>query len=229
MGINLDKVVSDLLLTIRGSRVNQSEPISKRQLEDWVHQYRALLIRRDIGKGYKISPDYVQEMDNMKLEFVDEAEDNTIDSDRYMLRTSSKLPKTLDLPMGGSITYVGTPLGKQLQLVPYNRLHWQDYRKYTGRDNMAALRNQHIYVKNAEELEYINVRGVFENPLEVEDTNETNWAENYPLPQDKVPILKQMILERELSIIARSPSDNTNDSVFRLSQNVEGQQQVKQQ
>ncbi len=223
MGIDLEKLTKDLLTIIRGSIVNQSEPVSIRQIEDWVHQYRALLIRRDLTKGYSLNPDYLQELDNEELEFVDEAEDNSIDSDYYILRTKNQLPKTLDLPLGSGIKYVGTVLGKQIQVVPYSRLHWQKYRKYTGKDETAALRNQRIYIKGSEELEYINIRGIFENPLEVEDSNDTNWYANYPLPQDKVPILKQMILSKELGIISRAPSDTSNDAQFNLSPNVEKQ------
>jgi len=228
MGINLDKLTKDLLLIIRGSKIAQSEVISERQIEDWIHQYRALLMRRDLGKGYQINQDYIQEMDNMELDFIEKSEDAPVGSGTYILRTKNKLPKTLDLPQKSGVTYVGTTLGKQLQVVPYNRLEHQKYRKYTSKDNIAALRNQYVYVLNAEELKYINVRGIFENPLEIEDTNETDWRTNYPLPQDKVPILKQMILQQELNIESQSPSDNTNDSSHRLSPNAETQR-VQQQ
>lgn len=224
MGIDLDKLVKDLLKIIRGSIVNQSEPVSTRQIEDWIHQYRALLLRRDIAKGYRINPDYVQELDNEGLEFVETSEDNSIGSDDYILRTKNKLPKTLDLPRKNALTYVGTVLGKPIQIMPYSRLHWQKYRRYTGKEETAALRNQYVYIRGSEELEYVNIRGIFENPLEVEDTNDTDWYSNYPLPQDKVPILKQMILERELGITSKAPSDTSNDAAFNLSPNVEKQQ-----
>ena len=58
--ITLNTITTDLLNIIRGAQVTQSEPISKRQLEAWVHQYRALLIKQEMDKGKMPNPDYIQ-------------------------------------------------------------------------------------------------------------------------------------------------------------------------
>src|SRR6056297_1543522 len=132
MGINLDKVVTDLLLIIRGSQVSQSEVISKRQIEDWVHQYRALILKRDLDKGHIINPDYIQEIDDVSMSMVEGSGDNPISSDCYILRSDKQLPKTIDLNKGNGLVYVGSILGRQFQIVPFNRLHFQQYEKYTS-------------------------------------------------------------------------------------------------
>ena len=229
MGINLDKLITDLLLIIRGSQIAQSEPISKRQIEDWVHQYRALLLKRDLDKmNRSVNTDYIQELDDLSVNLVEGSEDNQIDSNCYLLKTDNKIPKTLDLYKSNGITYIGTILGRQLQLVPYNRLFTQKYQKYTNNSELASLRNQYIYIKNNDQLRYINVRGVFENPLEVGKITGEDYRSNYPIPQDKVPILKQMILKQELNIESQSPSDTENDSSHRVSPNVEKQSRQQQ-
>jgi len=221
MGVSLDKIVQDLLLIIRGSSVSQSEPISKRQLEDWVHQYRAFLLKRDLDKNKMINPDYVQEISDLQLEMVQTSEDNDVESGSYITRTLEQLPKTLDLNHKSGIVYIGTILGDQIQLVPYNRFQLQKHRKYTGKDKIAFLRNQYLYVHNNELLEYINLRGVFENPLEIESFNDEDYRSNYPLPIDKVVTLKQLILSKELGIEAQSFSDDKNDSDHGVSPNTE--------
>ena len=65
--VTIDTIVSDLLNIIRGAQVTQSEPISKRQLEAWIHQYRALLIKQDMDKGKMPNPDYIQTIQDMIL------------------------------------------------------------------------------------------------------------------------------------------------------------------
>ena len=69
--ITLNTIITDLLLVIRGSKISDSETISKRQLEEWIHQYRSLLIKQDIDKGKMPNPDYIQEIDHLKLESID--------------------------------------------------------------------------------------------------------------------------------------------------------------
>lgn len=225
MGVNLDKIIQDLLLIIRGSSISESEPISKRQIEDWVHQYRALLLKRDIDKGYAMNPDYIQEVPNRELESILGSEDNNISSECYIFRTKEQLPKAIDTKKyNGGITYIGTILGNQIQLLGYNRFQVHKNRKYTGGDLVAFIRNQYVYVSNNELLEYINIRGIFENPLELSNlTNiDIDYRFNYPIPMDKISTLKQMILQGELGIESQSFSDEVNDSNHGVSPQTEG-------
>ena len=219
MGISLDKIVQDLLLIIRGSNISQSEPISKRQLETWVHQYRALLLKRDLDKNKVTNPDYIQEIPNLTISLIEGSEDNTIGSDCYISRTAVKLPKTINLNAKSGLTYIGTILGNQIQLIPYTRFQWQQYKKYTSNDKLAFLRNQYLYVYNNELLTNINVRGIFENPLEITTFDNVSYRDNYPLPVDMIPILKEMILKQELNIIAQAPSDTKDNSSHGVSAN----------
>jgi len=222
MGVSLDKIVHDLLLIIRGSNVSQSEPISTRQIEEWAHQYRAVLLKRDLDKNRMPNPDYIQEIPNLALSSIEGSEANDIGSDCYIFRSTLQLPKALDLSKKSGITYVGTILGVQIQMVPYNRFRWQEYKKYTSHDKLAFLRNQYMYVSNNTLLEYINVRGVFENPLELTAFNDVDYRENYPIPMDKIPALKEMILQKELGLMAKVPTDDKNDSDHAVSAQVEG-------
>lgn len=228
MGISLDKIVQDLLLIIRGSNISQSEPISKRQLEEWIHQYRSLLLKRDLDKNKVANPDYIQEIPNLSISLIEGSEDNNIGSDCYISRTEVQLPKTIDLNAKSGLTYIGTILGNQIQLIPYTRFQWQQYKKYTSNDKLAFIRNQYLYVYNNELLTSVNVRGIFENPLELTDFDSYDYRANYPIPRDKIPALKEMILKGELGIESQAPSDTKDDGSHGVSPNVE-QGKVQQQ
>src|SRR4030042_5295579 len=221
--ITLNGIVTDLLNVIRASNISQSETISKRQVEEWVHQYRTLLLKRDLDKGKKPNPDYIQEIGNIKLEAVELAGNNLtssgVETGVFIYRTSLEIPKTIDLNFTSGLTYVGNPVGNEIQLIPESRSKWQQYKKYTPSDKMCFLRGGYIYIINSEALEFITVRGVFEVPSEVvrfvnpiTDQPFFILVSKYPIPANMVPVLKQMILQQELKIGASAPTDTTTDS-----------------
>lgn len=218
----LNTVIEDLLKIIRGSIVSASEPISKRQIEDWVHQYRAVLIKRDLDKNNYPNPDYIQEIPKLALETV---QLGNVD----YLATALELPKTINLNVKSGYTWIGTLEGKELQLVPQHREQWQQYKKYTPNDILCFLKDNKLYFRdNDPSLDYITLRGIFENPMEVgrfinPETNlpYTDYNSPYPVPNNMLDSLKKMILESELNITIGSPSDTKNDSNHGVDQNEE--------
>lgn len=221
--ITLRTITADLLNIARGANISSSEPISVRQLEDWVHQYRAVLLKRDLDKGKKPNPDYIQEINHLRLEAV-EATGEDISSSRnesgtYRYRTILEVPKTVDLNFTSGFTYIGTPIGEEIQFVPEGRVRWQQYKKYTPKDRLCFLKNGHLYVENDSPLEFIKIRGVFEIPSEVgrfinpiTDQPYFNLDSKYPIPATLVPALKDIIIQKELKIETNVPTDTTNDS-----------------
>jgi hypothetical protein len=233
--VTLNTIVTDLLNVIRGAIVSQSEPISKRQLEGWVHQYRAMLLKRDLDKGKMPNPDYIQEIRGLKLSAVDEASGmSNYARGEYLLRSDLQIPKTIDLNFKPGFTYVGTVDGHELSFVPESRHKWQMWKKYTAHDPVVFLKDNYLYVSGEDNLKYLTVRGIFEVPTEVinfvnVETGQENYLmdEAYPMPIDKVPVLKEMILKGELGIEARAYSDKTEDSQHEVESNVESQPRQK--
>ena len=222
--VTLRTIVNDLLRIVRASNVSSSETISLRQIEDWVHQYRGLLLKRDLDKGKKPNPDYIQEIGNVRLVPIELAGDNILEerntTGTVIYRTSLEIPKTIDLNFTSGFTYIGTPTGNRIQLIPESRSEWQRYKKYTADDKLCFLRNGYIFVINSEALEFITVRGIFEVPSEVgrfvNPITEQPYFDldsKYPIPINLIPTLKEMILQKELKIEVSSPTDNTNDAV----------------
>jgi hypothetical protein len=226
--VTLNTIVSDLLEIIRQAKVSRSEPISKRQLEAWVHQYRALLLKQDLDKGKMPNPDYIQEIPSIELEVVDRTYGSTFDSFTYMLKTKLAVPKTVDLNFKPGFMFVGSPDGTEFQFIPEGRAQWQQYKKYTKFDNVVFLRNGYLYLLAVSPLSFITVRGVFEVPTEVSnfvnvnmDARSADLDDPYPIPINMIPTLKEMVLKGELGIEYKSPSDKSNDSQGSVSPNTE--------
>lgn len=221
--VSLSAIIQDLLWIIRGSQVVESETISWRQLENWVHQYRALLLKRDLDKNKYPNPDYIQEIQCIKMVVVDKADDSTIKTNKLLLRSELQLPRTIDLNYKQGFTYIGTLDGKELQLMPQSRSRWQKDKYYTADDPICFYKNRYLYLDNDFVIEYISVRGIFEVPTEVGNfinpfTNlpEFTLDSKYPIPITMLPALKEMILKNELNIITKETSDVKNDSTNNL-------------
>ena len=217
--ITLNTIVNDILKIIRNFDVSRSETISKRQIEMWVHQYRALLLKQDIDKGKMPNPDYIQTIPALSLDVIDESDSIDLHSKSYILKTNLEIPKTIDFNFKSGFTYIGTVDGNEIQLVPECRNKWQKYRKYTNNDNVAFIRDGHIYLIYVKPISQITVRGIFEVPTEVmnfvnshAEAIDGGWDDPYPIPNNMLPTLKEMILKRELGIGVSMPSDKSNDS-----------------
>lgn len=226
MAITLNKITTDLLNIVRGADVSRDEPISKNQLEYWVHQYRALLLKRDLDQNRYPHPDYVQEFNGLVLEKVDKAGSNAVSSELYTLRTVLDLPKFLDLNDRIGITFIGTVTGDEIQLMSQQRSPWQQYKSYTKNNKIAYIKGDKLYIERCPLIRYVTVRGVLEDPTVAKDYSShtgistyTNDS-SYPIPADKLPALKELILQKELGIMYKERSDNDNDSDQEVSPNI---------
>jgi hypothetical protein len=218
--VSLNKIVEDLLLIVRGSRLADSEKISKRQIESWVNQYRGVLIRQNISNGDTLNPDYIQTIPSVELVPIDASGGiSTIETGTVFYRTASKLPKTINLKYMSGITFVGTLDKKRIQLIPGHRAEFQLFKKFTPKETLAYLEDEYLYVINPKGLRYITIRGVAEVPSDwALFSNSTMTAQSftmdsqYPIPINMIPALKQLIIEREIGIESVAPGDVSNDS-----------------
>jgi hypothetical protein len=218
--VTLNIIIDDLLKIIRGARPTQSEPITKIQVENWIHQYRSLLLKREIDKGKPVDPDFIQTIDAIKLTNEDLAgADSTVETGIKIYRTSIQIPSTVSFNNMDGLVFIGDLYQNEIQIVPEHRVKYQQYKKYTSNETLAYKKGDYIYIYNPKELRYITIRGVFEVPTNVYDmantvTNRTlaTYSDAYPIPMHLLPALKEMILKQELGIETKSPSDNEIDS-----------------
>ena len=217
--ISLRAIIYDLLDIIRAAQIADDEPITEKQVESWIHQYRGILIKRDVDKNKTINPDYIQSIDSIPLEY---------DSTRKMYKTSISIPVTIDFNHKTGLLFIGDVNGNRVQLLPESRVNYQKYNKYTGDDTVGFLKNRVLYLSNSKELDEISIRGIFYIPGEAEIAagNTYTYDSFYPIPYHLVPTLKQEILKNELGIEYSAPNDNTNDSNHNISSDVEGVRQT---
>jgi len=213
-------LIRDIIRISRGGVESQSETISDRQIEMWIHQYRALLIKQDIDKGKYPNPSYIQELKGLKLSSIDASEITGKPIGKYILKSNLQIPKLIDLNYSQGITYIGTPDGREIQIIPQSRSKWQQYKFYTNNEPLVYIKNQYLYLVNGEVLEYLNIRGLFEIPMEVELFNNPVIGTpifdastyKYPIPMNMLSPLKDLIMSKELGIMLKTTSDTDNNA-----------------
>lgn len=206
----LNTIISDIMETIRNGHVAQSENISRLQVEQWIHTYRALLLKQDIDKDGDINPQYIQYMDGVSLDLIQESKIGDRSTGSHMLETSIELPKLLDLNHRSGLVSIMDMYGNAIQLGSRSKAKYQTSRKYTCNDYIAFIRGKKLRIEGPDLIEYVNLGVIAENPSEVEKIC-GSYDQPYPIPADKIPVLKELIFQKELGIRLNVLSDTSNN------------------
>lgn len=204
--VNLDAITEDLLRIVRGSEISDDEPISKRQLEHWVHTYRALLIKRDLEKKRIVSPEYMQEITGISVT------ETSPGSGLYS--TDIVIPNVIYRKNDSGYVWIGSAT-EQYQLIPSIRAEYQGCKKYTSDYPYVYLIQDTLYTNRSDDMV---IRGLFDDPMEAAAINNSSIStrDRYPIPASMIPTLKEMILGKELNIEYRSPSDEENNATHNI-------------
>lgn len=213
----LNTIIDDILLELRNSSVSESEHISRIQIEQWINNYRALLIKQDIDKGRDINPMYVQTIRCIHLERKE------CIPGHFVYVSDITLPKLIDFHFRTGLVSVKDMYGNLIQLGSESKMKLQKYRKYTCKDYIAYLKDSRIYVEGGNnQLEYIEADVILENPADANECFDPD--EPYPAPAHMIPTIKDLIFNKELNIMPKMPTDTTNNSNDDM-QNIYKQQQ----
>ena len=211
---SLNALIDDILLIIRNNNISESEDLSRAQIEQWIHHYRAQLIKQDESKGYNVDPSYTQTLDPLELEKISindidnyPIDDNTLCPQMFKYKTIEKVPKPLAFHYGDGFVSVTDLHDRTIQKTSKNRRHFQWLRR-TGKEYTYYYLPDYIYVQGLDGLRYIRVVGIFEDPTAAGLDPDAP----YPMPADKIGPMKQMIFNNELSFMLQRISDDVNNA-----------------
>ena len=203
--MTLNNLIDDILLEARNNNITESEQLSRRQIEQWIRTYRAFLIKQDLDKERTLNPAYVQTMP-MHISKVEEEDFH------YEYQSDEELPELIDFNYMPGVVSVKDQFGNLIQLGSETKMKYQKYRKYTCKDYIAYVKDNHVYVESTiNGLEYIDVSVIAENPTDLKQCYNPD-TDDYPLPSAMWATVKQLIFTREIPWMLGKPSDVTNDS-----------------
>ena len=217
--MTLNEIAYNLLNLVRGGRSNHDEHISLDQIKFNIMHYRAVFIRRDYAKNGFNSRHAEQDLGCVDLVPVDASKCCNIDTKCPVYRTVKKIPKTIRYNFEEAITFVGDVSGMNtIPMVSVNMLQWLPFDKYTSKKMKAYMIGDYLYIYNAEGLESINIRGVFEEPEDVSKFDQCSDGKCYDDSKDRFPIGMDMLstinkglVDGELNLLTSTFNDTTND------------------
>lgn len=211
----LRQIYFNIMNIIRGGRQSDDELISERQMTFMVNYYRGMLIRQDYEKKRNINPDIVQDLKCVPVVLVDKADCCEIVTDCYILRTETPIPKTIEFYYNNALMYVGgVDKVHPFQISSIYESTWASGNRLTGSLEKAYLLNGYVYITSNTVLKHVNIRGIFEDPITAMEYNACNnhytcepYEEPYPVSASMIPIITQMIMEKELRLVLTPRSD----------------------
>lgn len=206
---SLNTIIDDIMLELRNSNISESEQLSRLQIEQWIHYYRAFLIKQDIDKGRDINPSYVQTK-NVTL---------TKTGDTYT--SDIKIPKTLDFHFDSGIRSIRDNGGRLIQLGTRLKAELQPIRQYAIYDPIAYMQNDYIKIMSngTNNITSLEVDVIAEDPTSVNSPYDADSV--YPIPANMIPTIKDLIFSKELNIMPQEIVDEKNNSNDDTNRNVQ--------
>ena len=214
----LNEISHNILNLYREGRSSNNDTFSLRQINFWVKYYRALYLRREINKNGAILDSFKQSI-CIELEEVDESKCPSHLLGTNVVRSKEKIPTLLRGRASLLVSYVGAIDGTtRWQFVPPYAMDWQQYNLYTNKRLKAFILDDYLYVFPDCSVKHAMLRGVFEDPEELNGYNDESSVcydsnSQFPFPVDLLPYLTQDILKNELRIAEVGKEDTSNDTI----------------
>jgi hypothetical protein len=215
--MTLDEIAYNLLNSFRGGRSSQDETISIDQIKFNIKHYRAVFIRRDYARNGLVTRHLEQDLRCIELEKVDLSKCCGITLNCPAYRSVKRIPRTVRFNFEEAITYVGDVTGlKRFQIIKPYEVNYLSADKYTGKNVKAYMIEDYLYIINLN-ADFVNVRGIFEDPEEASKFTDCNNAPCYtddspfPMPMDMVQAITQGMINGELRLLAGTFSDTSAD------------------
>jgi len=196
---------------------NRDYSFSDRQILYWAKYVRNDLLYKDLKNADIINPQYEQDFGCIKLNKIDQANCTEVKWGENLL--TATIPKLLDLKDNAGLTFLG--LVDKVTSIPVNVTDGilDDHAPYKRKSGMSAqIIGNRVYIYGNNDLCYINVRGIADDPTTVQSCGIDNVVkcfdfdkDCYPIPSHLEKAMYDMIFTHTMPIILRSLSDKKND------------------
>ena len=223
--MTLKELVYRIIGLYRAKHKN-TDNLSTRLVESWIHSTRSLIVRQRLDKEiFTIEESYVQDLGPKELEPIDSSIFPDIPSGRKMKRTKDPIPQPIVLGKGiPGFLRVGPAdrMESNFKVVSYETALVSGYGKFNSRDIYCFYLENHLYFISKDwnyfrSLDYVDVRGIFQNPIEA------GYEENkpYPISYNIVELMEDHIIRNRLPLVMSGLADETaneRDDIVNLPQ-----------
>lgn len=228
----LREYIYDIRMLAQRMRVSDDSRLTDRMITFWINNQRELWLKRQENKSYRRDSQVIQSLGAVPLEVVDVSEaPSNLKTGVSILRTKKKIPQTIVLDdLDDGITSVGPidKLAHRFSYIDYTRVNFAGSCKYNRNEVFAFRQNNqdesYLYLFSNDDnqtlktLEYVNVRGIFRNPLDLQNYKDYNGVSvftkdsDYPMNSAIWEYMKDQILKSDIGFMSQVRTDTTNDA-----------------
>ena len=209
----------------RGGQGNSDdERLNIKQIRFWINGYRASGLFEVTDYGKNIDPQLLQDLGVVPLVEVDAADSSCPLVPWGCTIKKVVISKLIDFPELRALEYVGY-INKQSSFI----INYPSVASYKKATRFGALSSRVYLIGNTlyfllskkdEFLEYVNIRGVFEQPESVKYYSENNCegtcynpqTDEYPMPARMYEYVLTKILRNELNWTEQAVNDELNNA-----------------
>jgi len=219
---SLNQLVYELLENRRGD-LKDTDPVTVRLVVDWIQSRRSQFLKRQFGKPMRsIDNNLIQDLGVITMGKVESNDlSPVVSTGEYMWRSTIEIPPTIDSDDGtGTFTRIGpaTKLHSDYKILPYEKALSYGYGKFNRHAICAFVLGNYIYLTSRSGFhfnhQYINVRGVFQDPIAAARILDSTWDydDDYPINKTLIDDLKAAIVKEKFPTTLVQPEDNTDDA-----------------
>lgn len=207
-----------------------TDSLSERLVQSWIESTRALLVRQKLDRHIThIDEALVQSLGPIELEAVDSSVVPGIPSDRKMKRTKELIPEPVmrkgDIP---GFVRVGPAdrMESKFKVVSHEAALYSGSGKFNSKDIYAFYIDGKLYLLSKDwnyfkQLDYIDIRGVFQEPIKAAKFTDPDFNEDspYPITASLIEQIEAYIQQNKLPVVMSGMSDdvaNQRDNLTNL-------------
>ena len=209
----------------RGGQGNSDdEKLNIRQIKFWIQGWRAKGILEQTDYGKNIDPQLVQDLGVVPLTEVDQADSNCPAVEWGCTIKKITIPKLIDFPLNRAVLFIGK-IDKRTPFIldSPDVTIFKEATQFGKMRSRASLIGNNVYFRlygDDAEIEYVNFRGVFENPEQVSKYSAPGCdakcydplVDEYPMPMSLYEYVVKGIMTTELNISMQTINEQLNDA-----------------
>jgi hypothetical protein len=200
--------LQEIIYNLKDSLGSDAEELTNRQYKFIIDYYRAKLLRQRLGRGEKLAPVFAPALHKIEIEKTSENDPGCADLDCDSYKTKKEIPNIIPYSLDATLLYLGSTDGfLSFQETTFQSLPFEVHAKYIKEQSKWYILGDKIYITTPpeEQIEYITIQGVFEDPLAAAalcDDFDTaclrNYAFEYPISGDMLDAIYKLIRDNEL-------------------------------
>ena len=206
----INTIIDDIMLQMRRNNITESESYNRKQIEQWIIQYRAMFINQAIANNVKISSNYYQTFAT-QLEQVSLGDMGG--TGVTIRRSQDKIPRPCLGSSSFKTIYSTDVFGQEIQIMSKKRSNANRTRRHFTNDRATAYidSNRRYCIENDDSIGTAIITLIALNPSEVPGFNYDN--DMYPIEPAELPEIKRLIFTNELkfSIIPDTENDGRDN------------------